>query len=426
MPIIEVKDVAKRFRIGQTRSLRQALADGYARLKGAPARNRGFYALQDVSFSVEQGEIVGIIGHNGAGKSTVLKLLARISQPTAGSIAVKGRVAPLIEVGAGLVADLTGRENIYLNAAILGMKRADIRRRFDDIVAFAELEQFIDTPLKRYSSGMQVRLGFSIAAAVPAEILIADEVLAVGDIAFQRKCYDRMKEILRNEGRTILLVSHDLREVERMCRRALLLDHGRLVADGDPSEVCGLYFEHINRKIKDQAATHAGRSMQASGEVDLLDLCLEDGADGEPNSLGYDAPFVFRLRLRTHKPLESVIVEMGLQTTDFLKVAASTSEHSLVLHRLEPGVHEIRCRFERMPLMPGIYGVWLIVSHGDPSHGCLWGENLLQVQVSQRNAAIPLVARGSFLELKGAWDASPPPSRRPLLVSSRRERNLAP
>src|SRR6266850_6540807 len=180
MAIIEVNHVTKEFRLGQLKSLKQTMLNSVARLRGEEVPRRSpFRAVEDIDFKVEQGEVLGIIGHNGAGKSTLLKLLAGISKPTQGSIAVRGKVAPLIEVGAGLVGDLTGRENIFLNASILGMKRAETKRKLDEIVAFAELEQFIDTPVKRYSSGMQVRLGFSIATAVESEILIVDEVLAV-------------------------------------------------------------------------------------------------------------------------------------------------------------------------------------------------------------------------------------------------------
>ncbi|MDE2146252.1 MAG: ABC transporter ATP-binding protein, partial [Burkholderiales bacterium] len=187
-PIIEVDHVTKEFRLGQLTGLGQSLRNGLSRLRGLPVAERApFKALDDVNFSVQPGEVLGIIGHNGAGKSTLLKTLAGISQPTHGKVRVNGRVAPLIEVGAGLVPDMTGRENVFLNATILGMKRQEIKRKFDEIVEFAEMSSFIDTPVKRYSSGMQVRLGFAIATAVEADVLIVDEVLAVGDLAFQRK-----------------------------------------------------------------------------------------------------------------------------------------------------------------------------------------------------------------------------------------------
>ena len=192
MPIIQVDHVTKEYRLGALQGLKQTLLNTGARLMGRKVAERPlFKALDDVSFSVEQGEVVGIIGHNGAGKSTLLKMLAKISTPTRGSIKVNGRIAPLIEVGAGFVPDFTGRENVYLNGAILGMARQEIDKKFDEIVDFAEMAEFIDTPVKRYSSGMQVKLAFAVATSIESEILIVDEVLAVGDLAFQRKCFDR-------------------------------------------------------------------------------------------------------------------------------------------------------------------------------------------------------------------------------------------
>src|SRR6266550_1493123 len=251
MAVIEVNHVTKEFRLGQLHSLRQSVLDAVARVRGRPVQERApFKALDDVDFKVEAGEVLGIIGPNGAGKSTLLKLLARISVPTSGSVNVRGSVAPLIEVGAGLVPDLTGRENVYLNASILGMRRAEIGKKFDEIVAFAELEEFIDTPIKRYSSGMQVRLGFSIATSMDSAILIVDEVLAVGDLAFQRKCFDRMEDMIKRQGKTVLLVSHNTRQIERLCTRVILMDHGRIVADGSPSTVCDIFYERSDAKIK--------------------------------------------------------------------------------------------------------------------------------------------------------------------------------
>src|SRR5712672_2079151 len=204
-----------------------------------------FWALKDVSFEVKQGEVVGIIGRNGAGKSTLLKILSRITEPTEGRIHIKGRVASLLEVGTGFHPELTGRENIFLNGAILGMARAEITRKFDEIVAFAEVEKFLDTPVKRYSSGMFVRLAFSVAAHLEPEILIVDEVLSVGDLHFRNRCLGRMRD-MRDEGRTVLFVSHDLTSVRQLCNRAVMLISGRVAADGTPDEVTRRY-EQMNR-----------------------------------------------------------------------------------------------------------------------------------------------------------------------------------
>src|SRR5437660_2417893 len=285
MAVIEVNHVTKEFRLGQLHSLKQSLLDAVARIRGQPLQERApFKALDDVDFRVEQGEVLGIIGQNGAGKSTLLKMLAGISSPTQGSVDVRGSVAPLIEVGAGMVPDLTGRENIYLNGVILGMRRAEIAKKFDEIVAFAELEEFIDTPVKRYSSGMYVRLGFSIATSVDADILIVDEVLAVGDLAFQRKCFDRMEDMIKRQGRTVLLVSHNIRQVERICSRVLLMDHGRIVADDSPGKVCDLFYERSDEKIKlstGQGKTTRWKNTLLTDDLQVLDVELLD-ASGLP------------------------------------------------------------------------------------------------------------------------------------------------
>jgi len=205
-----------------------------------PSREE-FWALQDVSFTIRPGERVGIIGRNGAGKSTLLKILSRITDPSAGRLGIRGRVASLLEVGTGFHPELTGRENIYLNGAVLGMSRVDIKRKFDEIVAFAEVEQFLDTAVKRYSSGMYVRLAFAVAAHLEPEILIVDEVLAVGDASFQKKCLGKMEDV-GQEGRTVLFVSHNMAAITRLCERVILLDQGHVMADGVPAQVVGEYL----------------------------------------------------------------------------------------------------------------------------------------------------------------------------------------
>ena len=249
MPIIEVNHVSKEYRLGTLTSLKDSARNIARRLRRQPlTKRKPFKALDDMAFTIDQGEVVGIIGNNGAGKSTLLKLLANVTTPTSGTIAVRGKVAPLIEVGAGLVPDLTGRENVFLNATILGISRADIARKFDEIVSFSELEDFIDTPIKRYSSGMKIRLAFAIATSVDAEILIIDEVLAVGDLAFQRKCFERMENLIKGRGSTVLIVSHNIRQIERMCSRVLLLDHGKVAADGSTARDRRLVLPAQQRK----------------------------------------------------------------------------------------------------------------------------------------------------------------------------------
>jgi len=249
-PIVKVENLSKQYRIGVRAESYPTLRDALAGAARAPLRflqrnGRGrdstFWALQDVAFEVAPGEVVGIIGRNGAGKSTLLKILSRITEPTTGRIELFGRVASLLEVGTGFHPELTGRENIFLNGAILGMRKAEIERKFDEIVAFAEVEKFIDTPVKHYSSGMYVRLAFAVAAHLEPEILIIDEVLAVGDAAFQAKCFGKMADVAR-EGRTVLFVSHNLGSVANMCSRAILLVDGRKWREGAASEIVAEYI----------------------------------------------------------------------------------------------------------------------------------------------------------------------------------------
>ena len=246
---IQVEGLSKRYRLGGPRAryhtFREAIVDAAAyplrRLRRGRAPIREFWALRDINFRLQVGEIVGIIGRNGAGKSTLLKILARVTEPTEGRVGLAGRVSSLLEVGTGFHPELTGRENVFLNAAILGMGRQEIRRKFDEIVAFAEVEKFIDTPVKRYSSGMQMRLAFAVAAHLEPEILVIDEVLAVGDAAFQRKCLNKMQDV-SEQGRTILIVSHSMPTVTRLCRRAILLDEGRVILDGPAHRVVDAYL----------------------------------------------------------------------------------------------------------------------------------------------------------------------------------------
>jgi lipopolysaccharide transport system ATP-binding protein len=250
-PTIKASALGKEYRIGARAAshatLREALAETaraplrWARRRGEGGRTAAFWALKDVGFEIQPGEAVGIIGRNGAGKSTLLKILSRITEPTRGRVELSGRVASLLEVGTGFHPELTGRENVFLNGAILGMKRAEITRKFDEIIAFAEIDKFIDTPVKRYSSGMYVRLAFAVAAHLEPEILIVDEVLAVGDVAFQKKCLGQMSNVAR-QGRTVLLVSHNMAAIKWMCSRAILLHHGRLTEEGPPAQVVSNYL----------------------------------------------------------------------------------------------------------------------------------------------------------------------------------------
>ncbi len=289
--VIEARGVGKRYVIRHqgrtTRSFREAVAAGLSqagrRLAGRDEspRKEHFWALRDISFAVERGDRIGIIGRNGAGKSTLLKILSRITEPTTGQIRIKGRVSSLLEVGTGFHPELSGRENIYLNGAILGMTRREIAGRFDEIVAFAEVERFIDTPVKHYSSGMYVRLAFAVAAHLEPEIMIVDEVLAVGDSEFQRKCLGRMENVSRQEGRTILFVSHQMSAVQSLCNTAMLVSQGRIECTGPTDEVIGRYVASSDARAGD-AIVDLREAPRSAGRVRAITEAWIEDESGKP------------------------------------------------------------------------------------------------------------------------------------------------
>jgi lipopolysaccharide transport system ATP-binding protein len=286
-PIIRVKNLSKCYQIGRLDSgyttFREVFAGTMAvpfrRLRGRRSSSREeIWALKDINFEVQPNEIVGLIGHNGVGKSTLLKVISRITVPTTGRTEVYGRIGSLLEVGTGFHPDLTGRENVFLSGTLLGIRRAEISRKFDEIVAFSEIEKFIDTPVKRYSSGMYLRLAFSVAAHLDTEVLIMDEVLAVGDISFQQKCLDKMHEI-RQQGRTILFVSHNMAAVTRLCKRVILLEQGRMVSDGPAQRVVN---DYLGTSLKVTSMREWRRDDKASGNeivcLRQVRVCNEEGA----------------------------------------------------------------------------------------------------------------------------------------------------
>jgi lipopolysaccharide transport system ATP-binding protein len=313
--VISVENLSKRYLIGHESAQRErykALRDVIGREARNFARKAAdlvhgrqivqgdeteeIWALRNVSFAVKRGEVLGIVGRNGAGKSTLLKILSRITEPTAGRARVRGRVASLLEVGTGFHPELTGRENIYLNGAILGMSRAEIRRKFDEIVTFAEVERFLDTPVKRYSSGMYVRLAFAIAAHLEPDILVVDEVLAVGDATFQRKCLGKMGDVAQQEGRTILFVSHNMAAVQQLCARAVLLKGGMVVDEGTPSKVISNYLADLDtgkillRDWKDRVTNNYARIIN-------FEVCDERGSHVSSVLMGDKLRFVLIVEL---------------------------------------------------------------------------------------------------------------------------------
>jgi ABC-type polysaccharide/polyol phosphate transport system ATPase subunit len=390
MPVIEVSHLTKEYSLGALQGLKQTLLNTGARLMGKKVPERPlFKALDDVSFSIEQGEVVGIIGHNGAGKSTLLKMLARISTPTHGSVRVNGRIAPLIEVGAGFVPDFTGRENVYLNGAILGMSRQEIDKKFDEIVDFAEMAEFIDTPVKRYSSGMQVKLAFAVATSIESEILIVDEVLAVGDLAFQRKCFDRMEDLIKQHGRTVLLVSHNIRQVERMCTRVILMSHGSVLEGGEPHRICDRFYQISNQLIGDRIAKDRATRITSSGEVERVDVAVLDQLGNETTGIAEGSPLHIRIRFTLNQPLTNPEFHVGTHTTDFIYL---TGESTAVLHNSQEcsiGTHEIEHIIPFYPLVAGTYGIRFAVID-QRGRVVFHGESLKFFTVTKQNMDTPL------------------------------------
>ena len=354
-------EVGKEYRLGEMRAgyglLTEAVSERVKRLRSPRAQPSEFWALRDVSFEVGQGETFGIIGHNGAGKSTLLKILSRITSPTVGEVRLRGRVGALLEVGTGFHPELTGRENIYLNGAVLGMKRAETTAKFDEIVSFAEVEEFMDTPVKRYSSGMRLRLAFAIAAHLEPEILIIDEVLSVGDLAFQEKCLGRMDTVAR-EGRTVLFVSHNLVAVRRFCQRCMLLSAGRNIAEGPPDQV----IEQYSRGVRGESGTSLvdRKDREGTGRLRFRGVVLqESGETIDSPATGQSFDFVLHYETVDRRALRNVNFGLWL-TTEFGQLMLNLSSRETgALFGEVPGEGAVRCTLPRCPLPAGQYAVSL-------------------------------------------------------------------
>jgi lipopolysaccharide transport system ATP-binding protein len=358
-PIITVENLGKTYRLehqGQKRrytALRDVIAETAKLLIRAPfsrngsrkpsARTEEFWALKDVSFEVKQGEVVGIIGRNGAGKSTLLKILSRITEPTTGRVRLRGRVASLLEVGTGFHPELTGRENIYLNGAILGMPRTEIRRKFDEIVAFAEVEKFLDTPVKRYSSGMYVRLAFAVAAHLEPEILVVDEVLAVGDADFQKKCLGKMEDVSKG-GRTVLFVSHNMATIQALCPKAILLQSGSLLQIGTTSAVSAAYLQGSEQ------TDSLVRPRRPDGEPSITRLQLTDIECDEHTVVHFRVEIYGRSRTRCSlevKAFDALGIPIGFGSVGLLDPSNALD--------LVDGREELRCELRLPRMARGVY-----------------------------------------------------------------------
>jgi homopolymeric O-antigen transport system ATP-binding protein len=370
---IRVEHISKRYFRGATggggtllsEQLAKSLRALMQRPDGGPdhAASEPFWALRDISMEVAPGEVVGLIGPNGAGKSTLLRLLARITPPTEGRIELHGRMAALLEVGTGFHPELTGRENVFLNGAILGLSRREIASRFDAIVEFSGVEAFLDTPVKRYSSGMFVRLGFAVAAHLDAEIMLIDEVLAVGDAAFQRKCMNKMRDLTHDEGRTIVFVSHNLAWVERLCNRVFLIEDGVVAAQGPVAKVIAGYLRDVD------PVQHGGETVIlddvpriGSGTARFRSARLLDGELGTPTgSLLLNQPLVLEAALQVDQAIEEAILEVGITSVDGQRIiTALNADRGRPVPRLDPGLHQLRVELDP-DLLPGEFVIDLAV-----------------------------------------------------------------
>jgi homopolymeric O-antigen transport system ATP-binding protein len=388
---IRVDGLSKRFSIQAKQESYQTLRDTVAKAASRPFRilksrgaqngnnradNESIWALKDVSFEVKPGEVVGLIGRNGAGKSTLLKILARVTEPTEGFAKICGRVGSLLEVGVGFHFELSGRENIFLNGAILGMKRTDIKRRFDEIVAFAEIDKFIDTPVKHYSSGMYLRLAFAVAAHLEPEILLVDEVLAVGDAAFQKKCIGKMEEVA-GEGRTVLFVSHNMAAVQALCTRGIFLHNGSVSTDSTAGASISAYLRMLEQSVSQDLRARSDR--RGRGEIRLARLDISTGASDHAQTLATGRPAMFAFHLTGTRPRTSctftIYDDFGQPLATFNSSVRGPDDSQ------DPSLNNMLiCQIDELPLVPGRYRVNVAISADGELQDHLEGAAFFEVE----------------------------------------------
>jgi ABC-2 type transport system ATP-binding protein len=392
---VVVENVSKKYRLYRERnnSLKIAI------MRGGRAKVDMFWALQDVSFEVYEGSTTGLIGENGSGKSTMLKCLARILRPDTGSVSVTGKMSALLELGAGFHPELSGRENVFLNGAILGLKQKELAAKFDDIVDFAGIGQYIDEPVKNYSSGMYVRLGFSVAINVEPDILLVDEVLAVGDEAFQRKCLERFAD-LKNSGKTVIIVSHSMGSVINMCDHVIWFKKGRKMADGDPRQVVEAYTGSIT--LSEHRPTETG-DRWGSGEARIERVTLLDRSGGQTTRVGSGEPLTVRLWYATSQPVERPVFSVSLQTLQGVVISNPTTREGGEVPEKLDGSGWVDLVLERFPILPGTYDITASLTDFTLAHPYDVRRNVLRMDVDRKG---PVETNG-ILSLGGHWAFGP-------------------
>jgi ABC-type polysaccharide/polyol phosphate transport system ATPase subunit len=395
--VILAEGLGKKYLIGHQSARDQDLlgeaigrmARGFARntmdmLRGRPLVSgdevEEFWALKDINFDIRRADVVGIVGRNGAGKSTLLKILSRITEPTEGRVTICDRIASLLEVGTGFHLELTGRENIYLNGAILGLSRSEIRRKFDEIVAFAEIDRFLDTPVKRYSSGMYVRLAFAVAAHLEPEILIVDEVLAVGDASFQEKCLGKMRDVSRQEGRTVLFVTHNMAAVKALCQKGIMLDQGRIVCFGTADEAVDRYVCGGEVGVHDGVIPDNLPRLYSTDDGRLRSVHLLDASGDPVQTLVTGELMQIRVEWDVFRALPSAMIEIGIMDSEGRQITQSLSCHENGVPAAMPvGRHQIDLLIDQV-IFPGRYSI-LAGLHKEDGTSVDWVERALDFEV---------------------------------------------
>ncbi len=407
MLIIEAKNISKKYNINHNKggyiALRDVLVNTFKhplkfiknKIKNVIGINtkEEFWALKDINFTIEEGEVVGIVGHNGAGKSTLLKILSQITPPTTGEIKINGTIGSLLEVGTGFHPELSGRENIFLNGAILGMKKKEIIKKFDEIVEFADITQFIDTPVKYYSSGMYVRLAFSVAAHMDPDILVIDEVLAVGDADFQKKCMGKMEDITKKEGRTILFVSHNMNAIRELCKRTILLEKGKIRAIGATEEILKIYNEHNIQEVLSNNNPIEFINTDASKELVFKKIWVTKNDGAVINTIQHNEGFNIGLAFEVKKEIGPIEITTTLRNTNGVNVTSTSLSDTTggKVYNFKKGHYTTNIKIANDFLIPDIYTI-RIAAHE---------KGLRDIDIIENAIKIKILDAGSFMQSYG-------------------------